>query len=86
MVDHQLDTKVVPQGLMDSMVHHLMVLAHTVIQDLVDSVNMVHLHMVVLRLLDLHLSSHQEVLLAEGLPLSRVFVHSVYTRQTFSWK
>ena len=77
MVDHQLDTKVVPQGLMDSMVHHLMVLAHTVIQDLVDNVNKVHLHMVLLRL-DLHLSSYQDSLVAEGLLHSRVFVHSVH--------
>ena len=76
MVDHQLDPKV-PQGLMDSMVHHHMVLAHTVIQDLVDNVNKVHLHMVLLRL-DLHLSSHQEVLVAEGLLHSRVLVHSVH--------
>ena len=83
MVDHQLDLKVVPQGQghMDSMVHHLMVQASMVIQGLVDSVNMVHLHMAVLRL-DLHLSSHQEVLVAEDLLLSRVLVHSVHKTYT----
>ena len=80
MVDHQLDLKVVPQGQghMDSMVHHLMVLASMVIQGLVDSVNMVHLHMAVLRLLGLYLSSPQEVLVVEALLLSRVLVHSVH--------